>query len=222
MASATTLTDLIPTLYNALDVVSREMVGFIPAVSRDATHERAALNQSVRSFVAPAVTASDITPGATAADSGGQTIGNVDMTITKSRKTEIMWSGEEQLSVSAPGITAQRILQDQLQIFVNFDEPESAGSKDEARPTLTRHALLAQRAKTRLAMALTLKSIRLQTLCKSLWTTVPHWATCSLSSTPLLVLVCAFAGRPLVMEAYRSAVREGYRFYSFGDAMLVT
>jgi S-adenosylmethionine:tRNA ribosyltransferase-isomerase len=40
--------------------------------------------------------------------------------------------------------------------------------------------------------------------------------------TTLLVLVCAFAGRPLVMEAYRSAVREGYRFYSFGDAMLVT
>jgi len=114
MASATTLTDLIPTLYNALDVVSQEMVGFIPAVSRDATHERAALNQSVRSFVAPAVTASDITPGATAADAGGQTIGNVEMTISKSRKTEIMWSGEEQLSISAPGITAQRILQDQF------------------------------------------------------------------------------------------------------------
>jgi hypothetical protein len=83
-------------------------------VSRDATHERAALNQSVRSFVAPSVTASDITPGATAADAGGQTIGNVEMIISKSRKTEIMWSGEEQLSISAPGITAQRILQDQF------------------------------------------------------------------------------------------------------------
>lgn len=114
MASPTTLTDLIPTLYNALDVVSQEMVGFIPAVSRDATHERAAVNQTVRSFVAPAVTSSNITPGATAADSGGQTIGNVSMTITKAKKTEIMWSGEEQLSVSAPGITAQRILQDQF------------------------------------------------------------------------------------------------------------
>ena len=114
MASPTTLTDLIPTLYNALDVVSQEMVGFIPAVSRDATHERAAVNQTVRSFVAPAVTSSNITPGATAADSGGQEIGNVSMTITKAKKTEIMWSGEEQLSISAPGITAQRILQDQF------------------------------------------------------------------------------------------------------------
>ncbi len=34
----------------------------------------------------------------------------------------------------------------------------------------------------------------------------------------LLVLVCAFAGRELVMEAYRRAVEERYRFLSFGDA----
>jgi hypothetical protein len=114
MATSNTLTDLIPTLYNALDVVSQEMVGFIPAVSRDATHERAAVGQTVRSFVAPAVESSDITPGVTAPGTGGQTIGNVSMTITKAKKTEILWSGEEQLSVSAPGITAQRILQDQF------------------------------------------------------------------------------------------------------------
>jgi len=39
--------------------------------------------------------------------------------------------------------------------------------------------------------------------------------------TTLLMLVCAFGGRPLVMDAYREAVEERYRFYSFGDAMLV-
>lgn len=114
MATTSTLTDLIPTLYNALDVVSQEMVGFIPAVSRDTTHERAAVGQSVRSFVAPAVTASDIVPGVTAAGTGGQNIGNVEMKITKSRKTEILWSGEEQLSLDTPGITALRVLQDQF------------------------------------------------------------------------------------------------------------
>lgn len=114
MASPTTLTDLVPTLYNALDVVSRELVGFIPAVSMDATFERAAKNQKVRSFVAPASTAADITPGATAPDTGGQTIGNVELEITKARAVPIMWSGEEQLSVSTPGITAERILQDQF------------------------------------------------------------------------------------------------------------
>ena len=42
-----------------------------------------------------------------------------------------------------------------------------------------------------------------------------------LPRTSLLVLVCAFAGRELVMDAYRHAVREEYRFFSYGDAMLV-
>ena len=37
----------------------------------------------------------------------------------------------------------------------------------------------------------------------------------------LLMLVCAFAGTERVLAAYREAVRERYRFYSFGDAMLV-
>lgn len=39
--------------------------------------------------------------------------------------------------------------------------------------------------------------------------------------TTLLMLACAFGGHPLVMDAYRAAVEERYRFYSFGDAMLV-
>ena len=34
------------------------------------------------------------------------------------------------------------------------------------------------------------------------------------------MLVCAFAGRERVLAAYREAVRERYRFYSYGDAML--
>jgi S-adenosylmethionine:tRNA ribosyltransferase-isomerase len=42
-----------------------------------------------------------------------------------------------------------------------------------------------------------------------------------LPQSSLLVLVCAFAGRELVLEAYRAAVLEGYRFYSYGDAMLI-
>ena len=42
-----------------------------------------------------------------------------------------------------------------------------------------------------------------------------------LPRTTLLLLVAAFAGEPLVREAYAHAVREEYRFYSYGDAMLV-
>lgn len=42
-----------------------------------------------------------------------------------------------------------------------------------------------------------------------------------LPRSTLLMLVCAFAGRELIFKAYREAVRERYRFYSFGDAMLI-
>ncbi len=39
--------------------------------------------------------------------------------------------------------------------------------------------------------------------------------------TTLIALVCAFAGREFVLEAYDQAVKEHYRFFSFGDAMLI-
>jgi len=42
-----------------------------------------------------------------------------------------------------------------------------------------------------------------------------------LPQSTLIMLVCALAGRELVMEAYRQAVAERYRFYSYGDCMLV-
>jgi len=42
-----------------------------------------------------------------------------------------------------------------------------------------------------------------------------------LPQSTLIMLVCAFAGRDLVMDAYRQAVAERYRFYSYGDCMLL-
>ena len=42
-----------------------------------------------------------------------------------------------------------------------------------------------------------------------------------LPESTLIMLVSAFAGKDLVMEAYREAVRERYRFYSYGDCMLM-
>ena len=42
-----------------------------------------------------------------------------------------------------------------------------------------------------------------------------------LPQSSLLMLVCAFAGREFMLTAYRHAVKEGYRFYSYGDCMLI-
>jgi hypothetical protein len=110
---ANTLTSLTPTIYEALDIVSRELVGFIPSVTRDTGIERAAVNQSVLSFVAPASTAADITPGVTAPNDGDQAIGNVEIKITKARGVPIRWNGEESRGLShGPG--RQAIMVDQF------------------------------------------------------------------------------------------------------------
>lgn len=42
-----------------------------------------------------------------------------------------------------------------------------------------------------------------------------------LPKTTLLMLVCAFGGRDLILQAYREAVEKHFRFYSYGDAMLI-
>ena len=42
-----------------------------------------------------------------------------------------------------------------------------------------------------------------------------------LPKSSLFILVSAFAGLELLQETYREAIREGYRFFSYGDAMLI-
>jgi len=42
-----------------------------------------------------------------------------------------------------------------------------------------------------------------------------------LPRSTLLLLVSAFAGRELILRAYKEAIRQRYRFYSFGDASLI-
>ena len=95
--------DVIPIIYQALDVVSRELVGFIPAVSRDSTAERAAKDQTVRSHVVPAITTEDITPGDTPADSGDVDIDSVELTISKAKAAPVRWTAEEQRGVQHSG-----------------------------------------------------------------------------------------------------------------------
>lgn len=111
---ANTLTGLVPTLYNALDVVSRELVGFIPAVTSDMTYERASVGQTVMSPVVGAATATDITPAVTPPNDGDQTVGNVQMTITKARRVPIRWNGEEKRGLDNNGASYNVILSNQI------------------------------------------------------------------------------------------------------------
>lgn len=108
-----TLTNLIPDLYESLDVVSRELVGFIPAVTMDANAARAAVGEVVRVPITPVSAATDVAPGQLPPDDGDQTIGNTQIVITKSRAVPFRWTGEEQRGLgNGPGYAAIR--QDQM------------------------------------------------------------------------------------------------------------
>lgn len=110
-----TLTDLIPDIHHAMDVISREQVGFIPAVSRDSTAERAAIGEDVVSPVVGEMPAEDLTAANVSADTPNQTIGNVKVAITKSRSVPFGITGEESLGLNNAGtlgtINQQRIAQ---------------------------------------------------------------------------------------------------------------
>lgn len=110
---ANTLTGLIPTIYESLDVVSREMVGMIPAVSIDASATRAALNQTIDVPIAPMPTLGDNTPAVTAPNTGDQTVATAAMQITKSKHAPIRWNGEEQRGLLNAG-TYNKLLVNQF------------------------------------------------------------------------------------------------------------
>lgn len=126
---ANTLTGLIPVIYESLDKVSRELVGLIPAVNMDTQSSRAALNQTVRSPVAPASTPVSISPGVTAPDTGDQTVGYTDVSISKQYQVPVRWNGDEQASLASGQYT--RVLMDQFsQAFrglANLVEADLAG-----------------------------------------------------------------------------------------------
>lgn len=125
---ANTLTGLAPALYEAMDVISRELTGFIPAVTRDSGISRAALNDEVKIPVTTVEQSQDSVPGVTAPDSGDGAVDYVVAKITKSKHVPVRWNGEETKSLQNTGmfssIQAERFYQ-AMRTLVNEIEKDT-------------------------------------------------------------------------------------------------
>lgn len=132
---ANTLTNLAPDLYAALDVVSRELVGMIPAVSRDSRIDAAPLNQTIRSFVTPSATSFNAAAGQLPADNGDTTITNKTVSITKDKYAPFRFTGEDQASLNT-GAGYNPIRQDlitqAMRVLTNEIESDLTGLHVEA------------------------------------------------------------------------------------------
>ena len=113
MVDKNVLTAIMPTLYAALNTVSREMVGFVPAVNRNSSAERAALGNTVSVPIADSGELEDIIPGQQPANSGGTTPESVEIKIEHSKAAPIVWTGENQRQVGNAGVFDQ-VLADQF------------------------------------------------------------------------------------------------------------
>lgn len=91
---ANTLTSLIPAAIEALDIVSRELVGMIPAVYRDSSAERAAVGQSIVFPVVGARSAVDTTPAAYGPTTVDTSAPGTTVTISKSKAVPFYLTGE--------------------------------------------------------------------------------------------------------------------------------
>ena len=111
-----TLTNLIPSAYRALNVVSRELVGFSPSVQLDPSAEMLAVGQTIYIPQAPVNSAGkDITPAMAFPTAAYQTIGSKSHSLTKQRAFPFSWQNEERKAMdSGPGylsINEQQIAQ---------------------------------------------------------------------------------------------------------------
>jgi hypothetical protein len=93
------ITGLIPILYAALQIVARELVGVIPAATRNMTADSAAVNQTIRIPITPASEKSDVIPGNEPPFDGTE-FGHRDIVIDKVRRAKpIVWTGNEEIEV---------------------------------------------------------------------------------------------------------------------------
>ena len=106
---ANTLTGLIPDIYEALDVVSREQVGFAMAVSSQNTAERAAQGQSVIVPIFDAETATNIVPGVIPPDDGDNATSNTSIILDNAKRVPVRLTGKDTVGLNhGPGVSNYR------------------------------------------------------------------------------------------------------------------
>ena len=99
MAPANTLTDVIEVISNAAQKVTRELVGFIPAVYINSDVDQVALNQTISYPIVGTATPATIVPASTPPDPTGNTITRGTMAITNAKSVLFPWNGDEQASI---------------------------------------------------------------------------------------------------------------------------
>lgn len=98
---ANVLTDLAADIYKAADVVGRELVGFIPAVTINAGSEQAAQGDTVRAaFTRAATVNTSATPAMTIPEGDDQTVDNKTLTLSQIASVRIPWTGEDMKHVN--------------------------------------------------------------------------------------------------------------------------
>lgn len=126
---ANTLTNLIPTIIESADTISRELTGFIPSVYLNATADQVAVNQSISYPVVGAATVGNVTAAATGPDPADRVTGNASMTITKSRNAVFHQTGEEQKGLGSMGKTLIQLEFEQaMRSLVNEVETDVAAA----------------------------------------------------------------------------------------------
>lgn len=142
---ANTLSNLIPTLYEAVDIVSREQIGFIPAVAKNSSAARAALNESILVPVTPAISLVSITPGLYASDNGDAVVGNATINLNNAYMAPVRFNGEETVGLGNAGtynpIVTQRFAQafralsNQIESDIASLYPQASGAYGAAATT---------------------------------------------------------------------------------------
>lgn len=126
--SSNTLTGLIPTIVKAADVVSRELVGFIPSVEMNAAATGAAKDQVITyPIVGEGGAAEDLTPAATGPDPAAETITTGTMAITKVKGRTFFLEAEEELGLGGIGSEImQRRFEQKMRLLANEVEADLA------------------------------------------------------------------------------------------------